>query len=261
MLCSSLDTSTSVSPKNECLPKAEKRTMSQIYVPAMTRAYHKRQLDGFAWTYFERLHPTFFDISKEADTAADEYYNDTLNMSASDDFDDAASVAEEAIEKGLTLYETLSLGEYTLTAAWHATLYEFFEQQLRLFLYKELTNDYILDFRTFCTSMKDIKQCLEAHDFDVQTISTWSCIDELRLLCNVIKHSDGTSASDLRKRNPLLFKNMNGIDYLKLYQTTLLEISLDINETTLRNYVGALHAFWDEIPERNYSKDSRTVGA
>ena len=225
-----------------------------IYVPDITRLHHKKQLDGFASIYFDKLKPTFTEMSDEADSAAQKYYDDTLNRLASDDFDDAGTVAEDALAKGLETYEMLSLGQYTLTAAWHATLYEFFEQQLRLFLFDELSHDFIIKFDKFCTCMKEIKNCLKGFSFDMESVSTWPTVDELRLLCNVIKHSDGTSARDLKKANPKLFKDDKGIDYLKLYRTTLLEITLNIDESTLSHYLTGLKIFWDEIPERNFYK-------
>ncbi len=225
-----------------------------IYVPQRTKLRHKKQLDNFAAVYFDRLKPTFADITTEADSAAQEYYDDILNRAASDDFDDASSVAEDAIEKGQEKYEMLSLGQYTLTAAWHATLYEFFEQQVRLFLYKEISHDFVIEFEGFCTSMKAIKECPRDFSFKLESVSSWPVIDELRLLCNVIKHSDGTSAIDLKKRNPRLFKCDLGIDYLKLYRTTLLEITLNIDDSTLNHYLAALKEFWNEIPERNLFK-------
>lgn len=69
------------------------------------------------------------------------------------------------------------------------------------------------------------------------------------LLCNVIKHGDGDSAKRLRKIKPALFKQEDNIDYMKIYKTTLLEETLNLNEMTLQNYRDALLSFWDEIPE------------
>jgi len=71
----------------------------------------------------------------------------------------------------------------------------------------------------------------------------------LCLLCNVIKHGDGDSAKRLRKIKPALFKQEDNIDYMKIYKTTLLEETLNLNEMTLQNYRDALLSFWDEIPE------------
>jgi len=55
----------------------------------------------------------------------------------------------------------------------------------------------------------------------------------------------------LRKIKPTLFKQEDGIDHMKTFETTLLEETLNIDEKTLQNYSKVLLSFWDEIPERN----------
>ena len=77
----------------------------------------------------------------------------------------------------------------------------------------------------------------------------------MSLLCNVIKHGDGKSAKELRKIKPTLFKQEGNIGHMEAFKTTLLEETLNINETTLQNYREALLSFWDEIPEKNYSNE------
>ena len=77
----------------------------------------------------------------------------------------------------------------------------------------------------------------------------------MSLLCNVIKHGEGPSAKELRKIKPTLFKQEHGTEYMKTFKTTLLEVTLRVDEKTLQNYSEALLSFWDEIPERNYSDE------
>lgn len=74
-------------------------------------------------------------------------------------------------------------------------------------------------------------------------------------MCNIIKHGEGGSSRNLRKINLALFKREYDIDYMKTFKTTLLEETLNINESTLQNYLKALLTFWDEMPERSYSED------
>jgi len=114
-----------------------------------------------------------------------------------------------------------------------------------------------IQFETFCTKLVliEIKKKFKFHNVDIESFSCWPQIEELRLLCNVIKHGDGKSAEELRKINPALFKQEDDIDYMKTYKTTLLEETLSIDEKTLQNYREALLSFWDEIPERNYSDE------
>ena len=118
-----------------------------------------------------------------------------------------------------------------------------------------LGSNHNIQFETFCTKLLEIKKKFKLHNVDIESFSCWPQINELRLLCNVIKHGDGGSAKSLRKIKPALFKQEDNIDYMKTFKTTLLEKTLNINEMTLKSYRKALLSFWDEIPERNYSDE------
>jgi len=140
---------------------------------------------------------------------------------------------------------------------WHAMLYQLWEQQLRSFLFREISHVREMEFKGFCKEFKEIKAELKSHNVDVKSFSRWGKIDELRELCNVIKHGDGRALNRLREINPSLFRkgSVITVDLVELYKTSLLEETLDVNETTLQDYRDALLSFWDEIPERNYSED------
>jgi pyruvate carboxylase len=178
-----------------------------------------------------------------------------MSQPAYDDSIDPASIAENAQEEGIEHYSYLKLGKYNLTATWHATLYQVWEQQSRRFLFQEMSRFYDIQLEKFCTKVPEIKKAFKLHNVDIESFSCWTQIRELNLLCNVIKHGDGGSAKSLRKIKPELFKQEDNIDYMKTFKTTLLEETLNINEMTLRNYRKALLSFWDEIPERNYSDE------
>lgn len=228
---------------------------SQLYVPEINRAYLKSEISFFVRMYFEKFLPVFEDIEREANKRANEFYDNFMNQPASDDSIDPGSIAEKALEIGIEHYSYLKLGKYSLTATWHAILYQLWEQQLRLFLFREMSHDCKLDFKIFCTKIESIKETFQFHNVNIEDFPCWTQIDELRLLCNVIKHGDGRSASDLRKINPSLFKQEDSTDFMDLYKTTLLEETLNINEQTLLAYKNTLLSFWDIIPERNYSND------
>ncbi len=237
---------------------------SQLYVPDTKRAYFRAEIDSYAEIYFQKLLPVFKDMENEADKKSGEFYSNFMNMPAYDDYIDSASIAEKALEIGIEHYSYLKLGKYHLTATWHATLYQLWEQQLRLFLFSEKSHVFKKnDFKTFCAKgFKEIKDEFLFHNVAIEGFSCWPKIKELRLLCNVIKHGDGDSSEKLRKLNPALFRKEpslfereKDIDYMDTYKTTLLEETLNINETTLHNYKEDLLSFWNEIPERNYSKD------
>ena len=222
----------------------------------MYRRYLKSQILGFARILTEKLFPLFSDIEREADKHADSYYENFMQEPATEeDYIDPASIAETAFEKGLEHYEYLRLGKYNVLSSWHVTLYELFEQQVRLFLFKGMRHCFKLNFGSFCRNIKETKEAFLFHNLDIETFSCWPVIDELRLVCNVAKHGEGNSAEDLRQLNPSMFKKQDTIDLMELYKTTVLAETLDLTDTTFDTYCRSVLAFWDELPERSYSDE------
>jgi len=224
----------------------------------MTRRYFKSEISSYVDIYFEKLLPVFRNIEDDADKYASEFYENFMSQPAYDDSVDPASIADKSLDIGIEHYSYLKLGKYHLTATWHAMLYQLWEQQLRSFLFREISHVRKIDFKGFCKDFGEIKDELKFHNVDIKSFSCWGKIDELRELCNVIKHGDGRALNRLREINPSLFKkgSVIAVDLVELYKTSLLEETLNVNEITLEDYRDALLSFWDEIPERNYSDDS-----
>jgi len=232
-----------------------KQVKSQLYLPKTKRKYLKSEILDYVEIYFQKLLPVFKDIESDADKLAYDFYENSMKQPAYNDSIDPSSIAENALEEGIKHYSYLKLGKYSLTATWHATLYQVWEQQSRLFLFREMFRICNIQFETFCINLSEIKKKFKFHNIDIESFSCWPQIRELSLLCNVIKHGDGKAAKELRKIKPTLFKQEDGIDHMKTFKTTLLEETLNINEMTLQNYSEAFLSFWDEIPERNYSDE------
>jgi hypothetical protein len=228
---------------------------SQLYLPETMRRSLKSDISDFVKIYFQKLLLVFKDIERDADKHTNDFFDNSMSQPAYDDSIDPASIAENAQEEGIEHYSYLKLGKYNLTATWHVTLYQVWEQQTRLFLFHEMSHVCDIQFETFCTKLSEIKEKFKFHNVGIEGFSCWPQIKELSLLCNAIKHGDGNSAKSLRKIKPELFKQEDGTDYMKTFKTTLLEETLNINETTLQNYRDALLSFWDEIPERSYNTE------
>lgn len=221
---------------------------SQLYLPETMRRSLKSEISDFVEIYFQKLLPVFKDIESDADKHAQNFFDNFMSQPTYDDSIDPSSIAENAQEEGIEHYSYLKLGKYSLTATWHATLYQVWEQQSRWFLFRGMSRVCNIQFETFCTKLSEIKKKFKFHNVDIENFSCWPQIDELCLLCNVIKHGDGNSAEKLRKIKPALFKQEDDIDYMKTFKTTLLEETLNIDEKTLQNYREALLSFWDKIP-------------
>ncbi len=228
---------------------------SQLYLPEAKRKHFKSEISNFVEIYSQKLLPVFKDIENDAEKYTNDIYNNSMSQPACDDSMDPGSIAETATEEGIEYYSYLKLGKYNLTATWHATLYQMWEQQTRLFLFREMSHVCDIEFETFCIKLSEIREKFKWHNIDIENFSCWPEINKLRLLCNVIKHAGGRSEKELREIKPELFKQEDKIDYLTTFKTTLLEETLNINETTLQRYKETLLSFWDEIPERNYSDE------
>jgi len=224
---------------------------SQLYLPEAKRKHFKSEISNFVKIYSQKLLPVFKDIESDADKYADDFYNNFMSQPGCDDSVDPASIAENALDEGIDYYSYLELGKYNLTATWHATLYQVWEQQLRSFLFCEISHTRNIKFEKFYDCLSKIKEKFRLYKIYIESFSCWPKINELKLLCNVIKHGSGCSEKELRKIKPALFKQEDGIDHMKTFKTTLLEETLNINEMTLHSYRDALLSFWDEIQERN----------
>ena len=112
---------------------------SQLYLPETMRRSLKSDISDFVKIYFQKLLPVFKDIERDADKHADDFFDNSMSQPAYDDSIDPASIAENAQEEGIEHYSYLKLGKYNLIATWHATLYQIWEQQTRLFLFHENT--------------------------------------------------------------------------------------------------------------------------
>ena len=216
----------------------------------------------YADTYKNKISPVFSNIEEEAKKIADEQYEE-MGRYFNPDYHDAGDFAEQAWEKGLDYFEGMSLMGYNTKLMWCSTLYHFWEQQVRRFIYQEVnrTHRFIdknkkeIPFEKFCVrGIDDIKEAFSDFNQNLEQLSSWEDINELRLLTNVIKHGAGWSATELEKLRPEFFNNaVLKINLLELYRNTLTNIVLSIQDEDFERYCNSLIKFWGELPERMYS--------
>ncbi|MCX5903213.1 MAG: hypothetical protein NTV89_07020 [Proteobacteria bacterium] len=227
---------------------------SQLYLYPQLRNILKGQILSFSKTFNERLFPAFNNIENEAEEYTEKIYEKFCENCFSE-YVDLADLADSAMDKGVAYYSELNLVHYSFTAMSISSLYHLWEQQVRKFLFDEMRHTYKLDFKTFCVhGITEIKEFFKHHNIDLETLSVWDKIDELRLLCNVIKHGDGKSADELKSKNSNLFReSFLSEEFTLPLDTTLLEENLIINQLLFNEYAGILSCFWEELPERCYS--------
>jgi len=206
-------------------------------------------LDNFE----KRILSSFESISDEAEKVQQEAW-ERFEKSAGPD-SDPSSGAEWALQEGIVHYmnlEDLRQGLLNVSATF---CYHLFEQQLFYFHRKELLKQYEENDHDLFKH-KEIKKRLAEHAIDIEGFRSWSKVDELRLVANVVKHADGDSAKKLRELRPKMFTRpdlredevMNPILScpLPVFQP-LFGHDFYVTIEDLRAYAGAAIDFWTEM--------------
>lgn len=235
---------------------------AQLYLYRKLRERFQKPYDYYLDVYFNKVVLVFNNLEEEADEIAQSHYEE-LGQYFNPDIHDESDFADSAFEKGLEYYEAVSLIKYNSKLMWFSTMYQFWEQQVRKFLYDEIKQSGItlcnekgqeIDFKNYCShGIKGIKREFKHFGYDIEKMERWSDIDELRLLANVIKHGDGGAATSLEELRPEFFRSeITEYNLMKSYRTVLNEQVLNVNDTELIKYKEALQSFWEELPERLY---------
>jgi hypothetical protein len=89
---------------------------------------------------------------------------------------------------------------------------------------------------------------------DLASLPSWPLIDELRLVANVVKHGEGTSAEDLRKIRadlfvyPTLRKDRAGVGTLRI-EASLFGHDFFVTKEEFETYHKGSVAFWTELAD------------
>ena len=224
----------------------------QIYLPDIDKQYLKNQIGRFVDIYNLKLKSIFDNINAEAEEHGNRFFEDVMQITYHPDAIDPADIAEEAMERSVEHWDLLNHGRYVLLSSWHVALYEAFEQQIRLYLYKELSHEFHISINHIFSKFADLKKILIFYDVDLNSLKGLKRIDQLRLVCNVIKHGEGSSAEELRKKRPDLITKQDGTELLELYGSSLLEDVLSITDNSLQEFGKAIQDFWNSFPERRF---------
>ncbi|MCI1580606.1 MAG: hypothetical protein LKH93_16875 [Clostridium beijerinckii] len=234
---------------------------SQLYLYEGLRKKYIRDLKQIKELFLDRIQPIFADAEKEATVYQNQLWDNIVNQPCYDEESiiDPSDFVEAVQDASLEKYELLSLMHYRNISMWISCMCQVWEQQLFSFIYHEALSEGFeytkSDLKRGFALSKDI---FEWHQQPFETLDCWPKIKELRALVNVIKHSEGESEQKLRKIRPDYFVQNIGIDnydLLSLYHSTLLEATLQIKEKDFIDYYNALIGFWNELPERMYTKD------
>lgn len=149
----------------------------------------------------ERIIPMSEQLQKMAETVEQEAYDDLMAQPADYDYaGDGSDEAEAAHDIGLSFYEDISKMYQATLNLFSAGLFHVVEQQLA-----DLTRDGAIGKEASDTPLKEVIEWYKKGFQYLTLFSSWSVIDELRLVANSTKHAEGSGAERLRAKRPELF--------------------------------------------------------
>ena len=193
-------------------------------------------------------------IEAEAERITEEAWERYMSMPSTGN-EDPGDFADKAMEAGVSHCELMYGFRQGMLNLFAAALYHAFEQQIIFFhrknilsLYEDAEND-PKKFR-----LTVFQSRLKEYGIDVKKFSSWSKIDELRLVANTVKHAEGPSSYKLHKIRPDMFNNpllsqvspflSQGSD--RVFQP-LVGDDLYVSLQDIKNYCVHLVRFWQEL--------------
>jgi len=210
------------------------------------------QLSALVEALENRVLPAFGGIEQEAEDHSNEVWERFMSMPGTGD-EDPSEFAEAAQEAGVGRYVLLDGIRQGIVNLFAASLYHAFEQQLMLFLRREVLDPTEGD-NSKLFRMEVLSERLQAHGIDVTGFESWPTIQELRLVANTVKHAEGPSAQALHELRPDFFRKP-GLPGLGEWVTRwrprvfqpLAGEDLYVEIKDVKAYLSALLEFWDQL--------------
>lgn len=218
------------------------------------RSEYVPQIEALVAALEHRLLPTMkeTDISHEAEAVADEFWEHLGSMPAHENAD-MGDFAEDARDAGVSHYMMLMGIRQGLINMFAVGLHHTLEQQLLQFHRREVLSP-SEEHNDALFKIAVLKQRLKDRGVDLEKLSAWSKLDELRLVANAVKHAEGDSAEKLRSVRPDLFEAPSLRDLGlggKLGRAPiflpLVGEDLYVQEVDIRAYERAIKMFWEEF--------------
>jgi hypothetical protein len=153
----------------------------------------------------EDIVPAFANLSERANAISDAEFMRLGKQPAGEDCDgDMSGAADVAREKGQAFYDTMVAIRQSSLNLYAAGLFHLLEQQLAV-----LCRDGAFDVPPPSdTKLSKVADWFSSNfNLDLSKLSTWTKIEQLRLLANSVKHGEGDSVAKLRKTRPDIFQD------------------------------------------------------
>ena len=206
--------------------------------------------------FLTRLLPTFHTVESEAESHTQRLWDEITSQPADPDGPDESEVAELVRDAGIEYYLGLKGIEQGVLNSCAVFVYHLFEQHLMLFHRKEMLLR-VEEENTRLINRAELIRRLAECKIPVDTFRDWGVLEELRLLCNALKHGEGRSSEDLFRCAPELFRSpllqdhesSNQLGPGRMY-TPLLGEGIFLTTQKIRIYESAIKGFWVELGER-----------
>ena len=203
----------------------------------------------------DSLLPTFDNLSKEADEFANSEAQ-RLGRSFNPDYGDPEDVLERAYESSIDWYINMSGVKQSLVNLYSVCLRHMFEQQL-------------FDFAHYAIRRTSGSANYEKDKTDIETelgiqfakLPAWNRIEELRLVCNTVKHAEGSSSKELKAKlqevfTPSTLKGLSGGEGFPMFQgkrkvfQPMAGEDVYLEPQDILGYGEAIESFWNELAEK-----------
>lgn len=260
--------------------------------PSLEESY-TRIYDLLLETHNRTYDAIYKDVKENSDQVFDEYLKKAElaiinNFNYNSENEDAREYYLQLENYAIDHILEHSLMHYQFELMSISNLYQVFEQQLRKWLFQEMThnhNEYINQIKftlkhdeesygrfydkfgaiekllkemnlTFSieetlTSLPDCLGGIEEIAIEVPIVETeiWKTIYECYLISNTYKHGSGTSATRLYEINSDYFEKVSDTKLMNLYRTTNMEEVLNVNQISFVKYTKAMKTFWEKLKE------------
>lgn len=218
---------------------------SEIFLAHYIQEIYVPEVQYFCKVLSERLLPPLSNLSDEAKNFA---HLEFQRLSSLPFFceSDGGELAELANDTAVSWYSSMVAVRQSVINLHTVGLRHLFEQQLyNLVLHVPLTS------RTSADYVKDLKT-LSENGIDHQSFISWSTLEELRHVCNAVKHAEGSSSRQLRTLRPDLFidpkmVSFSQFDRISPVTQPLAGEDIYLQEADIDKFMKAIELFWNEV--------------
>jgi len=266
----------------------ERNVHFNFYFNPYIKVSYTRIYDVLLENYYRTYDAIYKDLKENPDKAYEvclKKAEDSIlsRVTYDSEYDYGSESFEQIQEDAADLMQEQSLMHYQFVLMSLSNLYQVFEQQLRKWLFEEMThshNEYInqitftlnneeKDYGGFYSQFGALRNVLQEmkltftmptsaeqagwsdSEIEIPIVETeiWKTIRECNLLSNTFKHGSGPAAIALYKIRPEYFEKVSDTKLMNLYRTTNMQEVLSVDKISYEKYLTAMKAFWEKLKE------------